>query len=174
MYTGTLEAYQGIPLLIESMSHLKEDFRLVLIGGEPVQIEAVKRQARAAGQIDKILFLGKRQPDDIPYYLKASDVLVSPRILGTNIPLKIYSFLKSGVPVVATNLYTHTQSIGKDIAILVDPDPLSFARGIETATGKQGLAIGQKAAAYCQENYTFDQYLNLVDIAVKKALKISY
>jgi len=170
MYTGTLEAYQGIPLLIESMSHLPDDFRLVLIGGEPVQIEAVKRQARAAGQIDKILFLGKRQPADIPYYLKASDVLVSPRILGTNIPLKIYSFLKSGIPVVATNLYTHTQSIGKDIAVLVDPDPLSFARGIEAASGKQGKDIGQKAAAYCQKKYTFDQYLNLVDIAVKKAL----
>ena len=29
MYTGTLEAYQGIPFLIESMTHLEKDYRLV-------------------------------------------------------------------------------------------------------------------------------------------------
>ena len=39
----------------------------------------------------------------------AADILRPPRIRGTNTPLKIYSYLRSGKPIVATNLLTHTQ-----------------------------------------------------------------
>lgn len=170
MYTGTLEAYQGIPFLIESMTHLPEEFRLVLIGGEPKQIEEVKQEVAEVGLIDQVLILGKKRPEEIPYYLNAADVLVSPRLLGTNIPLKIYSFLKSGVPLVATNLYTHTQSINRDIAILVEPDSRSFAQGIRRAVTAEGRKIARRAVEFAKINYSPERYLQLVDEAVKKAI----
>jgi glycosyltransferase involved in cell wall biosynthesis len=170
MYTGTLEAYQGIPFLIESMTHLSKVFRLVLIGGEPKQIEAVKRNVADAGLTARVLILGKKRPEEIPYYLKAADVLVSPRLLGTNIPLKIYSFLKSGVPLVATNLYTHTQSITPEIAILVEPDSRSFAYGIRRAVSAEGKEIARRAVEFARINYSPDRYVRLVGEAVKKAI----
>jgi glycosyltransferase involved in cell wall biosynthesis len=169
MYTGTLEAYQGIPLLLDSLTHLPEDFRLVLIGGKPKQIEEVKASLEKKDLTHRVMVLGRKQPDEIPYYLKASDVLVSPRILGTNIPLKIYSFLKSGVPVVATNLYTHTQSVTPDIAFLVEPEPEKFARGIEDAVSEKGKTITENARAFCRKNYSFERYLELVDEALQKS-----
>ena len=48
-------------------------------------------------------------------------------ITGTNTPLKIYSYLRSGKPIVATNLLTHTQVLTPDIAKLVEPKPGPFA-----------------------------------------------
>lgn len=170
-YTGTLEAYQGIPLLLDSMTHLSDDYRLVLIGGKPNQVEEVREAVREKGVGDRVLLLGRKEPGDIPYYLKASDVLVSPRILGTNIPLKIYAYLKSGVPVVATNLYTHTQSVSEDIAILVEPDAQAFAQGIEMAAGEKGADAAKNAQRFCAENYTQDRYKHLVDDALQKAVK---
>jgi glycosyltransferase involved in cell wall biosynthesis len=171
MYTGTLEKYQGIPLLIESMTHLPGDFRLVLIGGKPKQVEEVKHLVETNELADRVLILGEKTPDEIPYYLGAADVLVSPRTLGTNIPLKIYAYLKSGIPVVATNLYTHTQSINQDIAILTDPDPEKFAAGILEAVSEKGKTISENANAFCQENYSYERYLELIDQALKKTQK---
>lgn len=171
MYTGTLETYQGIPLLIESMNHLDDDFRLVLIGGKKDQVETVRKSVEEKGLQERVVLLGSKQPDDIPYYLKASDVLVSPRILGTNIPLKIYSYLKSGVPVVATNLYTHTQSINNDISILTEPEPRPLAEGIREAVSGKGKTIAKNAAAFCEKNYSHKRYLELVAAAVSKGVE---
>jgi glycosyltransferase involved in cell wall biosynthesis len=168
MYTGTLEAYQGIPLLIDSMKHLDGDFRLVLIGGKEEQVEAAADTVKQKGLAERVLLLGSKQPGEIPYYLKAADVLVSPRILGTNIPLKIYSYLKSGIPVVATNRYTHTQSIDHHISILVEPEPDALARGIREAVSGKGKTIAQNAVTFCSENYSRKRYLELVTEALEK------
>ncbi|MCK4762607.1 MAG: glycosyltransferase [Candidatus Aminicenantes bacterium] len=169
MYTGTLETYQGIPLLIETMKHLDVDFRLVLIGGKKEQVEEVEKRVKEENLDGRVLVLGRREPGDIPYYLGAAKVLVSPRVLGTNIPLKIYSYLKSGIPVVATNLYTHTQSVNEEIAVLVDPEAEPFAAGIEAAASSKGEEISKKARAFCDKNYSYERYLELVREAVEKA-----
>lgn len=170
MYAGTLEAYQGIPLLIETMKHLNGDFRLILIGGTQDQVDDVKKRVKEETLTDRILVLGRKEPHEIPYYLKAANVLVSPRILGTNIPLKIYSYLKSGIPVVATDLYTHTQSINNDIAILVEPEAEKFALGITEAVSQKGEQISKNARAFCRKNYSFERYLELVEEALNKAV----
>src|SRR5690606_25531866 len=45
-------------------------------------------------------------------------------------PMKIYSYLDSGRPVVATRLPTHTQVLDDEIACLVDPKPADLADGL--------------------------------------------
>jgi len=71
----------------------------------------------------------------MPAYLAASDVLVSPRSRGTNTPLKIYQYLRSGKAIVATRLLTHTQVLSDETAILTEASPEGFARGILDALG---------------------------------------
>jgi glycosyltransferase involved in cell wall biosynthesis len=44
--------------------------------------------------------------------------------------MKIYSYLDSGRPVVATRLGTHTEVLDDSVAKLVAPDPESMAAGI--------------------------------------------
>lgn len=172
-YAGTLETYQGIPLLLDSMTHVPDHFRLVLIGGSPAQVEAVKQTAAEKGLHDKILVLGRKEPHDIPYYLKASHILVSPRILGTNIPLKIYSYLKAGIPVVATNLYTHTQTVTPDIALLTAPEPEAFAQGIIDAAGEKGRIVAANAQVFCAQHYTQQRYKELITQALQKTGKLN-
>ena len=144
---------------------------MVLIGGKPKQIAEVQAVVEEKGLTDRVLILGKKEPHEIPYYLKSSDVLVSPRILGTNIPLKIYSYLKSGIPVVATNLYTHTQSINDDIAILAEPEPEEFAAGILEAASERGKIVSENAREFCRKNYSYERYLELVAEALEKSQK---
>jgi glycosyltransferase involved in cell wall biosynthesis len=59
-----------------------------------------------------------------------ADVLVSPRIQGLNTPMKVYSYLDSGVAVLATRLSTHTQVMNDDISMLAEPESSDFAQAL--------------------------------------------
>ncbi|MBN2400479.1 MAG: glycosyltransferase [Candidatus Aminicenantes bacterium] len=170
MYTGTLEAYQGIPLLLDSLSLLGDDFRLVLIGGKEAQVAKLRRRILEMNLEKRAMVLGQKRSRDIPYYLHAASVLVSPRILGTNIPLKIYSYLASGVPVVATDLLTHTQSINRDIAILAAAEATPFAAAIRLAVGPHGQVVARRALDHCRQHYSSKRYIELVAKALGQAV----
>lgn len=170
LYTGTFEPYQGIEILIESFKYLNhEDKVLVLVGGKESRIKSMRSFAESIGVRENIIFTGERPPSEIPIFLSIADVLVSPRISGTNTPLKIYSYLKSGKPVVATNLWTHTQVLNSEIAILVDPEPEGIAKGIEKALTDEGRRIAENAVEFCKREFTEEKYINLINSALKIA-----
>jgi glycosyltransferase involved in cell wall biosynthesis len=165
VYTGTFEAYQGLDGLFEAMAfvvHARPDVRLVLAGGQPDQIDRAKAQARAAGIADAAIFAGERPAAEIPAFLRAADVLVSPRSCGTNTPLKIYQYLRSGKPIVATRLLTHTQVLTDETAILTGSTPREFAAGILAAVTERqrAAAIGARARELAETKYSEKAYLD--------------
>jgi glycosyltransferase involved in cell wall biosynthesis len=164
LYTGTFEAYQGLDLLFEAMALVRArrpDARLLLAGGKPWQVERAREQARVAGIREVTVFAGERPAAEIPAYLQASDVLVSPRSKGTNTPLKIYQYLRSGKPIVATRLLTHTQVLGDDTAILTGASAAEFADGILAALDNpvRAAAVGRRARELAETKYSHDAYL---------------
>jgi len=172
LYTGTFEAYQGLDLLFAAMADIKRvrpDARLVLVGGKPHQVQEAQKQGRAAGVDDVTLFTGERPAGEIPAYLLAADVLVSPRSRGTNTPLKIYQYLRSGRPVVATRLLTHTQVLSDDTAILTEATSGAFAQGVLLALGNPDRAaqIGQRARHLADTKYSYAAYLENTRQAVQ-------
>jgi glycosyltransferase involved in cell wall biosynthesis len=62
--------------------------------------------------------------------------------------MKIFSYLDSGKPVLATRLFTHTQVLDDRTAYLVDPNPLAMAGGMEELICDH--ALGQKLAAHAR------------------------
>jgi glycosyltransferase involved in cell wall biosynthesis len=164
LYTGTFEAYQGLDLLFAAMALVRgsrPDARLVLAGGKPDQVTAAREQARAAGIGDVTVFAGERPASEIPAYLLAADVLVSPRSRGTNTPLKIYQYLRSGKPIVATRLLTHTQVLDDDTAVLTGASKQEFADGILAALNDPGrsASVGASAQRLAATKYSYAAYL---------------
>jgi glycosyltransferase involved in cell wall biosynthesis len=163
LYTGTFEAYQGLDLLFASAKIVHEarpDARFVLAGGKPDQVARAKAQAAGAGA-GGLIFTGEQPSESIPAYLDAADVLVSPRSSGTNTPLKIYQYLRSGRVIVATRLLTHTQVLSDEVAMLTEPTAESFARGILQAINDPVAAarIGSAAKQLADTRYTYEAYL---------------
>ncbi|MGH7517770.1 MAG: glycosyltransferase [Gemmatimonadales bacterium] len=133
MYVGNLEAYQGVGLLLEAFRRAMDrvpDAQLVSIGGAEALIAQYRRLAADYGIQERTHFFAPRPVEELGRILAQADVLVSPRTRGTNTPMKIYSYLDSGVPVLATRLPTHTQVLDDDIAMLVAPEPGDMARGL--------------------------------------------
>ena len=165
LYTGTFEAYQGLDLLFAAMAIVKRsrpDARLVLAGGRGDQVAKARKQARAAGIDEVTLFAGERPASEIPAYLLASDLLVSSRSRGTNTPLKIYQYLRSGKAIVATRLLTHTQVLDDDTAILTGATPQEYADGILAglADTARAAAIGVRAKHLADTKYSYEAYLD--------------
>jgi glycosyltransferase involved in cell wall biosynthesis len=164
VYTGTFEHYQGLDLLFAAAREVtarRPDARFVLAGGRPDQIAAARADADRVGVRDAIVFAGQRPAEEIPRFLDAADVLVSPRSTGTNTPLKIYQYLRSGRPIVATRLLTHTQVLTDEVAILTEPTAEGFAAGILAALNDDVRArgIGERARELADTKYSYDAYL---------------
>jgi len=163
VYTGTFEPYQGLDLLFEAAALVRRerpDVRFVLAGGKPEQVARAKAQAVSMGA-EGLIFTGELPADSIPSYLDAADVLVSPRSTGTNTPLKIYQYLRSGRAIVATRLLTHTQVLSDEVAILAEPTPEGFALGILRAVNDPAHAkrVGNAAKTLAETRYTYEAYL---------------
>ena len=164
LYTGTFEAYQGLDLLFVAMKDVlqaRPDARLLLAGGRPPQVEQARREAEGLGLGQAVIFAGERPADEIPALLDAADVLVSPRSRGTNTPLKIYQYLRSGRVIVATRLLTHTQVLDDSVSILTPATPDGFAAGILRALDDpdETARLGAAAATLAATKYSYEAYL---------------
>ena len=163
VYTGTFEAYQGIDLLMKAAQLVLREHptvRFVLVGGEMGQVTQVKDETEKLGISRSVVVLGTRPMEEMPIFMAMADVLVSPRSLGTNTPMKIYSYLDSGRPVVATRLLTHTQVLNDDVAVLVDPVPSAMSEGIGRLLSSRELReeIGERGRNYVRTNFSFERF----------------
>jgi len=163
MYIGNLESYQGIDLMLPafSLAHQRcAGIRLVVIGGRAARVKRYARASRGMGLEGIVEFRGPRPVSAIADHLRAADVLISPRTQGANTPMKIYSYLHSGKPVLATRLPTHTQVLTDEIAFLAEPDAESMADGMVTLAGDADLRrrLGRSGHAYAEQHHTFDAF----------------
>lgn len=163
LYTGTFEPYQGLDLLVESAEIVLrnvKDIVFMLVGGKEEQIISLREKASRNGISDSFAFTGTVPFDQVSDYIEVADILVSPRIEGNNTPLKIYSYLRSGKPIVATNLVTHTQVLNSEVAVLTEPTPGAFAEGIIAVLRDSGLRtmISKNAKKLAEEKYSYRIY----------------
>jgi glycosyltransferase involved in cell wall biosynthesis len=163
VYTGNFGPYQGIPLLLRAAQKVGPGAVFVLVGGSGESLQAMKALAAELGISSKVVFVDRVPPSEVSLYVALADVLVSPRTSGTNTPLKLYSCLKSGKPLVATRLWTHTQVLSESQAILADPNAADFARGIDFALyNPEARARAQAAKEWAEKEYAPSRYLERI------------
>ncbi len=163
MYVGNLESYQGIDLLLDSFARASADgspMRLVVAGGRADDVRRYRARAEALGLGRTVSFLGPQPVGLLAALFEAADVLVSPRIKGSNTPMKLYSYLASGKAVLATDLPTHTQALDPDTACLAAPEPDAFAAGLRRLAADPALraALGARAAAVAHERHSREAF----------------
>ena len=174
LYTGTFEHYQGVGLLLWSALRVlrqRQDVVFVLVGGNVEQVRYFQDWVNQAGWSSHFYFIGTRPPEEIPGLVQISHILVSPRITGTNTPLKIYSYLQSGKPIVATNIYSHSQVLNPDVAVLAEPNPAAFAQGILSVLEDVSLAarLGAQARMLSEGRYNLQTYIQKTERALQMA-----
>ncbi|MGF1530596.1 MAG: glycosyltransferase family 4 protein [Puniceicoccaceae bacterium] len=160
LYVGNLEHYQGVELLYAAARNLPREVVFIIIGGSDEKIEEGREAVRQFGVEEQVRFLGPRPMSLLGGYLRQADALVSPRLLGVNTPMKLYAYLASERPVIATEIVSHTQVVGMDQAILVPATSEGISDGVRRllAMADRGKQIGEAGARLVRDRYSKDGY----------------
>jgi glycosyltransferase involved in cell wall biosynthesis len=158
VYTGTFERYQGLELLLDSAKLVIEqqpEVVFILVGGTDRDVKRWRSEAEARNLADHTRFTGTVSSNEALVYLELADILISARTEGTSVPLKIYSYLQSGKPMVVTDLEAHRQVLDDSMAVLTGLTPPELSDGILQLVRDPHLrkVLGQKAAEFYQKQF---------------------
>ncbi|MGA9292631.1 MAG: glycosyltransferase family 4 protein [Ignavibacteriaceae bacterium] len=160
MYIGNLESYQGIDLLLKSFSEAckkTDKIDLVIIGGNQQDIKSYKEKSSKLKIENRVHFLGPRPFNQLDEYLAEADIIACPRIRGVNTPMKIFPYLHSGKPVIATDLYTHNQILTDKEAYLAPANAEGFSKAIVDLSESKELRkkYGENGQEFVEKNHTY-------------------
>lgn len=94
-----------------------------------------------------VMLAGAQPPELLPELMAIATVLVSPRREGINTPLKLYTYMHSGVPIVATDVAAHTQLLDDRTAVLCAPTPDALADALARVIADPAAFADRAAAA---------------------------
>lgn len=162
LYVGNLETYQGVELLLRGLreTDASAPIALVVIGGTAQAVTRHRELAAELGVADRVTFIGPRPLAQLGSFLTQADILVSPRLSGGNTPMKIYSYLASGTPILATRIRSHTQVLDDSCAFLVEPTAADLARGLAQLAAQADLRreLGQSALRVAETKFSREQF----------------
>ena len=163
LYVGNLAPYQGIDLLLQGFARALPEVpraRLVVMTGSGERVGHYRSLAESLGVAGSVHFAGPRPVEALGACLRQGTVLVSPRVHGDNTPMKIFSCLDSGRPLLATRLPTHTQVLDDEVALLVEPEPGAMGKGIAHLLKDEVLRerLAANARQLVQRNFTIDAF----------------
>jgi glycosyltransferase involved in cell wall biosynthesis len=154
LYVGNLQHYQGVDLLLQAAAMLPRHsaIDIVVVGG-------LTEDARRSGD-GRVRFLGPMPLAQLPGLLVQADVLVSPRLHGVNTPMKVYSYMMAGRPILATAILSHTQVLDEGCALLVQPTSEAVATGLLALERDAGLRqlLGAAARERVETRYSHARF----------------
>jgi glycosyltransferase involved in cell wall biosynthesis len=175
MYSGTFELYQGLPRLLSAARYVLQELPetvLVLVGADPRQVVALQHAATGILPRGAVRVVPRQPRERIGRFLAMGDVLVSPRLYGGNLPLKVFDYLAAGRPIVATDIPTHRTLLAQDRADLVGVDPAEIAAGIVRLLRDEERASRMAAAAadYARTHLGWMAFVQSVDDVYREVL----
>ena len=134
LYIGRLDGWKGSNTLCEAARLLPHYIEVVVIGGEQSEVLELRKK------YSEIHFLGFRPYREIANNLAAADVLILPNTGRDQIsarftsPLKLFAYMASGKPIVASDLPSIREVLDGGSAYFVPADdPRALAQGIVTS-----------------------------------------
>ncbi len=167
VYSGTISKLKGIDTLI-STARLLPNLRFFLAG-------IVSPEFANATLPSNVKILGKLEQKELPSILQAADVLLLPHPKGeySQSPMKLFEYMASGVPIVASRLPSICEILNEKNAILVEPgNEKSLAQGIERAINNDNLSQTISKKAYDDvQNHTWEKRGFAITEFIKNTLK---
>lgn len=141
LYAGRLDGWKGVETFLESSLGFSRETLAVVVGGDDNQIKFLSEK------YPKVLFMGYKSYKELPMYQKLADVLIVPNTGKSEIsrfftsPLKVFSYMASGVPIVASDLPSIREILNNQNSVLVLPDsPQALLEGINRVLEDTSLA----------------------------------
>lgn len=148
MYTGKIGGWKGVDTLLDASKLLPEHIIVAIVGGEEDQIQKLRPR------YSKVIFLGRRPYGEMKDNQAAADMLILPNTAkdATSVtftsPLKLFSYMASKRPIIASDLPSIREVIDDDTAVFFKPDePQDLAQAITFLSGNAevGTTVADRA-----------------------------
>lgn len=154
VYTGHLYPWKGVDTLAEATSRIEAD--TYIVGGTQ---EDVLRFTEKWGSVPNLHIVGFRPHDEMPLWQKAADALALPNTAKEEIsahytsPMKLFEYMASGTPIVASDIPSIREITGDERAVLVAADnTTALTAGIHRILGAENLDRARAARAWVHEH----------------------
>ncbi|MDY6853505.1 MAG: glycosyltransferase family 4 protein [Thermodesulfobacteriota bacterium] len=160
-FAGTLLRHQGIDVLIDAAPLILEkesSTRFVIIGEGPMK-ETWMKAVESKGLNMRFLFSGQIDYEDMPTWISAMDICISPFVqsAGLRSPVKIFDYMACGKPVIASRIEGTTDVFNQSEAIkFVEPgdtEALSDAIIDLLANQKKAAQLGENGRRFIVAKY---------------------
>ena len=166
-YIGSFVDYEGLDLLLEACSILKEKhgdiFRLLLVGdGDTMQL--LRRTTRFLQLEDQVVFTGRIPHDEVQKYYSLIDIAPLPRkglrVCELVSPLKPFEAMGSGKVLVVSSVQALAEIVDDGVTGMVfeKDNSADLAVKLETAILDENLRkkIGNDANKWVMENHSWE------------------
>ena len=158
---GYYHSWKGVDTLLEASKQGDSTWRFLLIGGRDDEVK-FWRKRYSSSRID---IRNHLESDMVAKALRAADILVIPNKPGNETserytsPLKLFEYMASGTPIVASNLPSMQEVVSEEEAVFFEPgNSRSLVQAIQSVVNDPVSA--QKRAEAAREkvqNYTWNK-----------------
>ena len=129
---GTMSQRKGSLNLIRSLTHLPQDFKLLLVGGgNKSYVDFLRSEISRLGLEERIKFAGVVDYFDLPRYYRSADVFVLPSSYE-GFPKVILEALACGLPVLTSRSFSAEPEFESYLNFLPSIEPEEIAKAIES------------------------------------------
>ena len=177
LYTGTLDVFQGIDLLLLAFHQVCRQMpeAVLLILGSTVHAEHLEKYRGLAAELgmEGSMILAEAPFSELPHYLAAADVATVPRPTSFGMPVKLLNYLAMGLPVVS---FAGSAEILQDTgAALLIPgaDWSAFGEGILRLLQDREYAseLGQRGRKLIETEYNLPTICDKISQVYQKLVK---
>ncbi len=154
LYVGHFYKWKGVYTLLDSIGEMAENATAVLIGGTVENMDDINKYITENG-IERVVVSGFAPHKKVIQFIKSADVLILPntakekRSAMYTTPIKLFEYMASGVPIVASNLPSFSKYLkDEENSLLFEPDNArSLAEKVNILLGNHsaGEKLSRKA-----------------------------
>jgi glycosyltransferase involved in cell wall biosynthesis len=156
-FSGNFSEYQGIDIMLEAVSLLKESFPKIKLHLYSNDSFKKYRPLIEKLMLDIQISVLPTSFQVLPDQLSNADILLNPRFDGAGIPLKLINYMAAGKPIVSFSGSAHIMQHGKTGWVVDGNNPHQFADGIKYLLENRHVAdnLGQNARNHVRQNYSW-------------------
>jgi glycosyltransferase involved in cell wall biosynthesis len=161
VYTGTLDTFQRIDLLLIAMRLVIDKIpeAMLLIAGNIIRASDLAQfsdLARELGIAPNVIFTDERPLEEMPYFLASADVAVAPRPSCPGFPIKLLNYMAAAKPIVVFHGSAKGLQNMQNAIVVPDQDSQEYGRAILTILQDPPLALALGSNARQTVQRTFD------------------
>jgi glycosyltransferase involved in cell wall biosynthesis len=169
LFHGSLSPWRGLEQLVQAMSHLPSEYRLIVLG-HGVFRETLERIADEENVAHRVTFLQSVPPNELPAWLAGADVGMIPyqrhgRNHEYSTPNKLFEYMHLGIPIIANDLPEIRRIVTEvGFGVIADcSDPVAIAKAVaDLLSDPQRCATMREHARAAAVRYSWESQEPLI------------